>query len=276
MEYLAGLVAILLVVQTLAVYSSESDPVTNVQLDEPRIDAIFAETDKDSDNQLNLKELGHWVKIMVDTHQRENLDISKKEFRDVDTNRDRIVTWEEYRRVMKHLNTDKDLDHHVYTEQEQRHKFRQADENGDEVLSQLEYVAFKNPMTTGYVLEKIAAELLSDLDDDKDGTVSRKEFVHHQPSRSDESEDPGVTELRESEFDQTLDANKDGQLELSELKAYIDPQGSNFVENEARHMLSESDDNHDNKLSLKEIKKNHHIFQHHKQNPIVRALHDEF
>ena len=40
----------------------------------------------------------------------------------------------------------------MYTEQEQRHKFRQADENGDDVLSQLEYVAFKNPMTTGYVV----------------------------------------------------------------------------------------------------------------------------
>lgn len=276
MNYLAGFVLAVLVLQALAAYNIDANSVTNVQLDEPRIDAIFAETDKDSDSQLNLAELGHWVKIMVDTHQRDNLDVSKKEFRDVDTNRDRIVTWEEYRRVMKHLNTDKDTDHHVYTEQEQRHKFRQADENGDDVLSQLEYVAFKNPMTTGYVLEKIAGELLTDLDDDKDGFVSRKEFVHHAPSRDDESEDPGVTELREQEFDQALDMNKDGKLELSELKDYIDPKGANFVENEARHMLSESDADHDNKLSLEEIKSNHHIFQHHKQNPIVRALHDEF
>ena len=34
----------------------------------------------------------------------------------------------------------------------------------------------------------------------------------------------------------------------SELKNYIDPKGSNFVENEARHMLSESDADNDNKV----------------------------
>lgn len=46
--------------------------------------------------------------------------------------------------------------------------------------------------------------------------------------------------------------------------------------NEARHMMHEADTNNDKVLSLDEIKDNYLHFQHHKNNPVIRAIHDEF
>ena len=200
---------------------------------------------------------------------------ARDEFRTVDTNRDKIVTWEEYRAMMLNLK-DGDPDHVVYSEKEQKHKFRTADENGDGVLNQIEYVAFKNPMTTDYVLTRIAQELLEDLDQNKDGRVSQKEFVYHEASRVDDKDDKEIDKLRRVEFRAAMDRNDDKYLDLEEIKDYLNPRGINFVTNEARLMMDEADSNNDKQLSLQEIKENYLHFQHHKNNPVIRAIHDEF
>ena len=252
-----------------------SKEATKVDLDEEQITRYFKDADEDKNGKLTPEELPMWVRTMVHVHVRENVPNAKKEFREVDTNRDKIVTWEEYRVMMQNLNKE-DPEHVVYSDKEQKHKFRTADENGDGVLNQIEYVAFKNPMTTDYVLTRIAQELLEDLDKNKDGKVSQTEFVHHEASRVEDKDDKEIDKLRRMEFRGAMDQNDDKNLDLQEIKNYLDPRGKNFVTNEARHMMHEADTNNDKVLSLQEIKDNYLHFQHHKNNPVIRAIHDEF
>lgn len=252
-----------------------SKDATKVDLDEEQINRYFKEADEDKNGKLTYEELPMWVRTMVHVHVRENVPTAKQEFREVDTNRDKIVTWEEYRVMMQNLDNE-DPEHVVYTDKEQKHKFRTADENGDGVLNQIEYVAFKNPMTTDYVLTRIAQELLEDLDKNKDGKVSQSEFVHHEASRVEDKDDKEIDKLRRMEFRGSMDQNDDKSLDLQEIKNYLDPRGKNFVMNEARHMMHEADTNSDKMLSLQEIKDNYLHFQHHKNNPVIRAIHDEF
>lgn len=246
-----------------------------VELDEEQIDKYFKQVDGDKNGKLDVEELPKWVRKMVDVHIKENVPSARDEFRTVDTNRDKIITWEEYRVMMLKLGTD-DVEHVVYSDKEQKHKFRTADENGDGVLNQIEYVAFKNPMTTDYVLTRIAQELLEDFDQDKDKLVSMSEFVHHEASRVDDKGNKEIDKLRRIEFRASMDRNDDKFLDLDEMKDYLNPRGRNFVTNEARHMMHEADSNNDKQLSLREIKDNYLHFQHHKDNPVIRAIHDEF
>lgn len=271
MKLLVVILSLLLVDATLG----QSGDAAKVELDEPQINKYFTQADEDKNGQLDKDEIPKWVRKMVDVHIKENVPAAKDEFRTVDNNRDKIVTWEEYRIMMQNLG-DGDPDHVVYSDKEQKHKFRTADENGDGVLNQIEYIAFKNPMTTDYVLTRIAQELLEDLDKSKDGKVSMSEFVHHEASRVDDKDDKEIDKLRRTEFRASMDKNDDGDLDLNEIKEYLNPRGVNFVTNEARHMMHEADANNDNKLSLKEIKENYLHFQHHKNNPVIRAIHDEF
>ena len=52
------------------------------------------------------------------------------------------------------------------------------------------------PIFGRYVLERFAKELLDDLDEDKNGIISEKEFVHHGASRAEDKTDKGVDKIR--------------------------------------------------------------------------------
>ena len=232
-------------------------------LNEEELQSTFKQVDSDNSGTLDRMEVPLWVRKMVDSHIQESVPSAKREFKRVDANRDKIVEWPEYEAVEGHS-------------PERRHKFRTADENGDGVLSQMEYVAFKNPLTTEYVLTRIAEELLEDFDTNKDKKVSIDEFVHHSPSRIDDKDDKEIDKLRRLEFRGTLDSNDDMFLDVKELKNYLNPKGNIFVQNEARHMMHEADANKDKVLSLDEVKASYLNFQHHEENPVIQALHDEF
>jgi len=274
MKLLALITLLVLTVPVLGGLETSGD-AAKVELDEEQINKYFQQMDGDKNGRLDVEELPKWVRKMVDVHIKESVPTAKDEFRAVDTNRDKIITWEEYRVMMQKLG-NQDPEHVVYSDKEQKHKFRTADENGDGVLNQIEYVAFKNPMTTDYVLTRIAQELLEDFDKDKDNKVSMSEFVHHEASRVDDKGDKEIDKLRRIEFRASIDRNDDKFLDLGEMKDYLNPRGKNFVTNEARLMMHEADANNDKQLSLKEIKDNYLHFQHHKNNPVIRAIHDEF
>jgi len=271
MKFLALFISLSLAVPALCGLETSGD-AAKVELDEEHINKYFKQFDGDQSGKLDREELPMWVRKMVDVHIKDNVPAAKAEFRAVDTNRDKIVTWEEYRIMM----LSDDPEHVVYSDKEQKHKFRTADENGDNVLNQIEYVAFKNPMTTNYVLTRIAQELLEDLDKNNDKTVTMDEFVHHEASRVDDKGDKEIDKLRRVEFRASMDKNDDGYLNLEEIKEYLNPRGMNFITNEARHMMYEADTDDDKVLSLKEIKENYLHFQNHKNNPLIRAIHDEF
>ena len=231
-------------------------------LNEEDLRTNFQAIDYDKSGTLDKTELPDWVRRMVEAHVKENIPAAKKEFKQTDTNRDKIVEWKEFEAIGENTS-------------ENKHKFRTADENGDGVLSQMEYVAFKNPLTTEYVLTRIAEELLDDFDANKDKKVSTNEFVHHPPSRVDDKDDKEIDKMRKMEFRGTLDSNDDKYLDVRELRNYLYPLGKTFLQNEARHIMHNADTNKDNVLSYEEVRENYLHFQRNKDNPVIQALHDE-
>ena len=106
--------------------------------------------------------------------------------------------------------------------------------------------------------------------------VSSSEFVHHEASRLEDKDDKEIDKLRRMEFRGAMDKNDDRFLDLDEIREYLNPRGKHFVMNEARHMMAEADADQNKMLSLQEIKDNYLHFQNHKDNPVIRAIHDEF
>ena len=79
-----------------------------------------------------------------------------------------------------------------------------------------------------------------------------------------DSEDPGqepewVTNERE-QFKEHRDANGDGVMDLDEVKAWIIPEDFDHSEAEAKHLVFESDQDQDGKLTKEEILEKYDLF----------------
>ena len=100
------------------------------------------------------------------------------------------------------------------------------------------------------------------MDRDKDGKLDLNEFLGEWKDPDSPSQDePEWVKEETGRFKNELDKNGDGVLDTDELTAWITPDtDATIVEEEVKHLITESDDDKDGKLSLEEVISHHDIF----------------
>merc|ERR1712157_338932 len=138
-------------------------------------------------------------------------------------------------------------------------RFDAADIDGDEKLTEQEFVLFKNPLKDEAVKTAVMAECLAMVDTDKDGKLSLQEYLndwHVPPNKNDED----FIELETDRFNDEYDRNKDGFLTGDELLFWLSPDNTEIAIDEAEHLIDMCDEDEDEKLTPEEIVENHDLW----------------
>ena len=87
-------------------------------------------------------------------------------------------------------------------------------------------------------------ETFEDMDIAHDGRITFDEYINHITGYADEKHnDSEWLEKEKDYFEQTLDIDKNGSLNKTEVEKWIRPEGSNPIEFEVQHMVQRLDMN---------------------------------
>lgn len=247
-----------------------------------RLGIIVDQVDKDGDQNITEQELVDWIKFTQKRYIRED---SKKQFLQHDTNKDGKIEWEEYKETTygfmeEQANQDED-DSFSYKKMIDRdHKRFQAadgDKNGN--CNEEEFRAFLHPEEYDHMKDIVTKETMDDIDKNSDGFVDLKEYIGDMISEDEsEGEKPDWVVVEEQQFNEHRDKDKDGKLNLDEVRDWIMPSDYDHAVAEAKHLVHESDDDKDGSLSKEEILAHHDKFVGSQATDWGEALkrHDEF
>ncbi|XP_071946112.1 45 kDa calcium-binding protein-like [Antedon mediterranea] len=257
---------------------------------------VFHEVDKDNDGTLTETELANWIFSRTEEHYQKAIAKNKDIFPKVDKDGDGIIHWPEYRlQFLTSRGYTKDIidkleeaegPEDILNEHDEddyilyRDRWARADENGDDNLSENEFLAFLHPEHCKDTMMSLVDEILHDMDQDDDKKLTLAEFVslplgHEDVLEKETAEDEWVRERRK-EFEQHIDLNKDGKADVEELGKYMDPRNRIHAESEAQNLIIMADDNQDDKISLQEVLDNYNIFIGSKLVHFDWKVHDEF
>nr|CDS20243.1 calumenin [Echinococcus granulosus] len=157
-----------------------------------------------------------------------------------------------------------------------KRRFEKADTDGDGKLTKDEFAAFLHPEEFEHMRDIVIDETLEDLDSNKDGRIDLEEYT--KDMWVDESQSPPEwVKTEQQQFRETRDKNKDGYLDREEIHAWLFPADYDHIESELKHLMSETDDDQDGKLSKDEILSHYHVFIGSQATDFGQALysHDE-
>ncbi|CDI98589.1 calumenin [Echinococcus multilocularis] len=157
-----------------------------------------------------------------------------------------------------------------------KRRFEKADTDGDGKLTKDEFAAFLHPEEFEHMRDIVIDETLEDLDLNKDGRIDLEEYT--KDMWVDESQSPPEwVKTEQQQFRETRDKNKDGYLDREEIRAWLFPADYDHIESELKHLMSETDDDQDGKLSKDEILSHYHVFIGSQATDFGQALysHDE-
>lgn len=170
--------------------------------------------DANGDGKVSLSEIMHFSDRMRKEIAGKDIGTVMEE---MDTDKDGKLSWEE---LLKDMNqwAEGEEERAVHEERilTEREKFQTADVNGDGFLDIKELPALFYPETHEGVLALAAKHALKQKDSNGDGRLTPKEFWE---GDAVEGEELAISEEEQADFAK-LDKNKDGYLDLEELKAW--------------------------------------------------------
>ncbi|KAK1887247.1 Reticulocalbin-2 [Dissostichus eleginoides] len=238
---------------------------------------IVKRIDTNADNVLNPEEITLWIQHV---YRKYALEDTKERFPEFDTEKDGVVTWEEYNTVAHgQLISFDDSDVLQDPEQEslrhlhlkERRRFDFADVDGTPGLTVTEFLAFTHPSEVDHMADFAIEDVLSEYDTDKDGLISLSEFIGD--VRGDE-DSPSQWEIEETvRFKDLYDQDKDGKLNRDEQLRWVAPNSYGSAREEALHLIKEMDQDGDGRISEAEVLKNQEIFMNSEVTDYGRQLH---
>ncbi|TSM20268.1 Reticulocalbin-1 [Bagarius yarrelli] len=120
-------------------------------------------------------------------------------------------------------------------------RFRAADLNGDGRAERDEFTAFLHPEEFDHMKDIVVLETLEDIDKNGDGFVDEDEYIADMFAHEDGGPEPDWVKTERDQFSDFRDLNKDGRMDLEEIRHWILPQDYDHAQAEARHLLHESD-----------------------------------
>ncbi|KAJ4931894.1 hypothetical protein JOQ06_010330 [Pogonophryne albipinna] len=192
---------------------------------------IVVRIDTDKDGYISHAELHHWIKHRQRRYIEENVN---KHWKDYDKNQDGKIGWEEYKNTTYSFYLDEEFDdvedkatyRSMLTRDERR--FKTADRDGDGIATREEFTAFLHPEEFDYMKDLVVQ-----------GTCSLQRAGRGSP---------------------TGDTNKDGYLHNAEVAHWVLPGEVDHADNEAKHLIHETDTDKDQKITKKEILANWNMF----------------
>ncbi|XP_077373047.1 reticulocalbin-2 [Festucalex cinctus] len=259
----------------------EKDPeeLTKLSPEEQRkkMMEIVKRIDKNADKHLSPEEIALWIQHV---YRKYALDDAEERFAEFDTNKDGVVSWEEYNMAVhdKLFNFDEStiLDdpeqesvRHLHLKERRRFNF--ADLDGTPGLNVTEFLAFTHPSEVDHMADFAIEDVLNDYDLDQDGLISLKEFIGDIRSEEDA---PSQWEVEETvRFKDLYDQDKDGKLNREEQLRWIAPNSYGAAREEALHLIKEMDQDGDGQISEGEVLKNQDTFLNSEVTDYGRHLH---
>ncbi|XP_041093467.1 reticulocalbin-1-like [Polyodon spathula] len=139
-------------------------------------------------------------------------------------------------------------------------RFKLADRDGDLIASREEFTAFLHPEEFEHTKEIVVMETIEDIDKNGDGFVDLDEYIGDMYTAEAGEAEPDWLKTEREQFREFRDINKDGKLDSNEVSKWILPGDVDHTETEAKHLIYESDQNKDEKLTKEEILNNWNMF----------------
>ncbi|XP_061829784.1 reticulocalbin-3 isoform X1 [Nerophis lumbriciformis] len=228
-----------------------------------RLAKIVDRIDTNKDGFVNHAELHYWIKHRQRSYINDNVN---KHWKDYDKNQDDKIAWEEYKNTTYGYYLGEEFDDvddkatykSMLTRDERR--FRMADRDGDGIATREEFTAFLHPEEFDYMRDLVVQETIEDIDKNGDGKIDLYEYIGDMYTPEDGESEPEWVQTEKKHFTEMRDANKDGHMDSSEVAHWILPGEVDHADNEAKHLIHETDNNQDEKMSKKEILANWNMF----------------
>lgn len=226
-----------------------------------KLSQLLKKMDTSEDGYISKTELSDWV---LATFRNQDQKESMEKMKEDDANSDGQVSWAEYlKKVFGYSLEDittfrKDTSPEMQTflrmVQDDEDKFSLADQNKDGFLDASEHAAFLFPGDFEYMLDHEISRTLTDLDRNNDGYIDFDEYLG-------ESRSGGAEQLIvDRENFKGYDTNDDGKLDRNEIQAWTLPHRRVLADEEAEHLIQETDMNNDERLSFDEILDRHDLW----------------
>ncbi|XP_032493414.1 45 kDa calcium-binding protein isoform X1 [Phocoena sinus] len=252
--------------------------------------------DLNTDRRISAKEMQRWIMEKTAEHFQEAIAESKAHFRAVDPDGDGHVSWDEYkvkflaskghdeREVADKIQNKWDLNVDEETQEvleNLKDRWYQADNPPpDLLLTESEFLSFLHPEHSRGMLQFMVKEIIRDLDQDGDKKLSLSEFISLPvgtvENQQGQDVDDGWVRDRKREFEELIDANRDGIVTAAELEDYMDPMNEFSALNEAKQMIAVADENQNHCLEPEEVLKYSEFFTGSKLVDYARSVHEEF
>jgi Ca2+-binding EF-hand superfamily protein len=216
--------------------------------------------DTNGDSKISKEEISEWV---LNNFRRQDMTEASEKLQQVDINSDSNVSWMEYvEKVFGYtvaeigqFSADPDPALGTFNKMvaDEKVKFDAADQNNDGVLNVDEYTAFLHPYDFEFMHSYELDRSMADYDENNDGLISFDEYL----GRSEPSEEQLLVDR--ANFD-SYDGNGDGRLDRDEIKSWVLPDRRSMADEEAEHLLSETDLNRDGALQFSEILDRHDLW----------------
>ncbi|XP_035214389.1 45 kDa calcium-binding protein-like isoform X2 [Stegodyphus dumicola] len=139
-----------------------------------------------------------------------------------------------------------------------------------------EFLTFRHPEHSHVSLLNMVNDIIGSLDTDGDEMLSEQEFVEMPDPDETNQSLAEWKQQRTREFRDTIDLNRDGKVTREELLMYNDPENPVHSKMEAKKLIKLADVNKDQLLSLEEVLAKKDSFLGSKMVDTARSFHDEF
>ena len=215
---------------------------------------LIKKIDANSNDQIDESELQKWIEKMQKNYIDNDV---KTQWKSFELNYDDNLKWNKFEvknygfmsDQINQLNdeNDKSIYHTMKSRDELRWKL--ADQDGDNELSQSEFKCFLHPEECQHMNQLVINETLHDIDKDKDNLISIDEYINDVYSvehydGNDPNSVPDWVQREKQNFIEFRDQNKDGHLDRDEIAQWIfGPKDYDNSLAEAKHLISECDEN---------------------------------
>ncbi|XP_069479660.1 reticulocalbin-1 [Ambystoma mexicanum] len=230
-----------------------------------KLGKIVERIDFDKDGYVTADELKSWIRRVQKRYIYENV---AKVWRDYDTDKDNKISWEEYKQATYgyYLANPEEFqdgnDQFSFKKMMPRdeRRFKTADLDGDMAATREEFTSFLHPEEFEHMKDIVVLETLEDIDKNGDGFVDQDEYIADMFAHEEGGPEPDWVASEREQFTDFRDANKDGKMDKEEIRHWILPQDYDHAQAEARHLVYESDQDKDERLSRDEILENSNMF----------------